>query len=110
MHILDDAPALAEWCAHALEGVAFGPDEAAVFVAAALVLLPPELELRACLLRGSPAPPPLREALRALWLRSGMPPPAPSPMPEQPLAPGLPGIWWRRLCAALALAPRGEPQ
>jgi len=63
-------------------------DEEALFFAAARVLLEGKV--------GSKA------ALRALFARSGRARPAPAPMPEQPLAPGLLGLAWRRLRAAIA--------
>jgi len=104
------ARATADWCAEALGEEALSPDEGALFLAAALVLLPPELELSAHLRRSAPAPEPLRAALRSLWLRTGRGPTAPSAMPEHPLAPGLLTLLWRRLRLTPGPALREEPQ
>ena len=76
-------------------------DEVSVLVAAALVLMPPELDLRAQPV--SPAAEPLQETIRALWLRSGMAPLSPMAMPEQAFSPGIVGLFWRRLRAALGV-------
>jgi hypothetical protein len=84
--------------------------EAALFLAAALVLVPPELGLREAVRAGTPPTAAQREALLALWLETGAPPPAPVPMPLQPLAPGVAGATWQRLRAAFSRALRTEPQ
>ena len=100
--LLADAPALARWCASVLGGVRLGPEEAAVFMSAALVLLPREVVSHLESREAGTVPEPVRAALRALWLRTGIGPPAPTPMPEHPLAPGLLGMCWRRLRNAFA--------
>jgi hypothetical protein len=99
---LADAPALARWCTSVLGEVRLGPEEATVFMSAALVLLPREVVSRLGLRDAGAVPEPVRAALRALWLRTGIGPPAPAPMPEHPLAPGLLGVCWRRLRSAFA--------
>jgi len=83
----------------AMVPVPLGPDERALFAAAARVLL--ETESHPPWRDGGAGSGPQGEALRALWLRTGGAPQAPAPMPEQPLAPGLPAILWRRLRAAM---------
>lgn len=79
-------------------------DQRAVLLAAARVLLPSELDQH--LPDSGPVPESLLAAIQALWLRTGQAPAAPTSMPQQPLAPGLIGIFWRRIRTALALAPR----
>jgi hypothetical protein len=105
---LVNLPRLPEWCECAVGDVRLGPEEAAVFLAAALVLLPPELELRASLMGDAPVSEELRAALRGLWLRSGLARPAPVSMPLHQLSPGLFALGWRRLRALLAQAFRIE--
>ena len=105
---LVNLPRLPEWCEHVIGGVRLGADEAAVFLAAALVLVPPELELRASLTGDAPVSEELRDALRGLWLCSGMAKPAPVSMPLHELSPGLLALGWRRVRAALAQAFRIE--
>jgi hypothetical protein len=107
---LGDPPQLHRWVQHALGGLRLSPEEATLFLAAALVLLPPELELRAVLLGAAPASEELRAALRELWLRSGTPPPAPTPMPLHRLSPGVLGIGWRRVRAMMAQALRAATE
>ncbi len=92
------------WLAQA--GIHLAPEEARVFLDAALVLLPPELGLGLTLDAGEPPGEAQREALRTLWLRTGAPPPAPVPMPLQPMTPGVLGTAWRRLRESRA--PRTE--
>jgi hypothetical protein len=99
---LANGQALAAWCERA--GIELHPDEAAVFLAAALVLLPPEQDLAASLRDAAPPSEALVSALRALRLRTGMAPRAPTPMPLHPLSPGLIAIHWRRLRTALSQA------
>ncbi|OFX20486.1 MAG: hypothetical protein A2V77_02365 [Anaeromyxobacter sp. RBG_16_69_14] len=105
---LVNLPRLPQWCEGTIGGGRLSPEDAAVFLAAALVLIPPELELRASLMGDAPASEELRDALRGLWLRSGMAPPAPVSMPLHQLSPGLFALGWRRLRAALAQAFRIE--
>ncbi|HTP27243.1 MAG TPA: hypothetical protein VMK12_16525 [Anaeromyxobacteraceae bacterium] len=94
---------LSEWCEDAI-GVQLAPDEAAVFLAAALALLPGELATKIAPLEDGSAPESVRSALRTLWLRSGRAEPAATPMPEHPLSPSLLAICWHRLRSALTLA------
>jgi hypothetical protein len=91
-------------------GIALGPADAELFLAAAATLLPSSLGIREAA-RGDAAPTPAqREALRELWLRTGAPPPAPTPMPLHPLTPGVLGAAWRRLSAAFGRSVRPEAQ
>ncbi len=92
--------AAADWLGRA--GIRLEPEEAVLFLEAAGVLLPPELGLDAAARAGLPPTPGQRDALRALWLRTGAPPRAPGPMPLHPLAPGVVGTLWRRLRESLA--------
>ncbi len=103
-----DGLALARWLGQA--GLELRAEEAAVFMEAALVLLPPELGIEAAALAGDPPTEEQREALRALWLRTGAPLPAPAPMPLHPLAPGVLGASLRRLREALLPAPGPETE
>jgi hypothetical protein len=80
-------------------------EEAALFAAAARALRAPEPDPPAPF--SAPGPEPARHAL---WLRTGAAPPAPMAMPEQLLAPGVLGVLWRRLRAALELAAHDEPR
>ncbi len=98
----------AEWLAELL-GESLCPEEQALFLAAALVLLPPDLGLGTYLRQDGPAPEPLSAALRDLWLRTGRGPRAPSAMPEHALAPGVLTLLWRRLRLAAGPALREEP-
>ena len=91
-------------------GLSLAPEEAILFLDAARVLLPAELGLEAALRAGAPPNPAQQDALRALWLRTGAPPPAPCPMPLHPLAPGVVGATWRRLREAWSHAPRAETE
>jgi hypothetical protein len=84
--------------------IRLGADQAAVLLAAVRVLLPPEHDQD--LPASGSEPEQLSAAWPALWLRTGQAPLAPTLMPEQPLAPGLIGLFWRRWRAALTLAPR----
>lgn len=97
-----DSAALAEWLKQS--GLRLQAEEAALFLAAALVLLPPDLDLLATALSGAPPSLVQQNALRALWLRTGAAPPSPTEMPRQPLAPGLVGVFWRRFRGALSRA------
>lgn len=99
---------LAEICDAA--GIELTPDEAALFLAAARVLLPAELGLEASLRGEAPPAEPLVAGLRALWARRGLPRRAPLPMPLQPLAPGVFGLAWRRVRTAVSQAVRAEPE
>jgi hypothetical protein len=103
-----DGAAVAGWLRRA--GFRLEPEEAVVLLEAARVLLPPELGLEAAARAGTPATPAQREALRALWLRTGAPPRAPVPMPLHPLAPGVLGTLWRRVRESLARTPTTEAQ
>lgn len=94
------------WLAEA--GLRLQPEEAALFLEAARLLLPAELDLEGTLRAGGRPTEAQGLALRKLWLRTGAPPPAPIPMPLQPLAPGVLGAAWRRLREALSRSPRAE--
>jgi hypothetical protein len=91
-------------------GILLQPEEAALFLEAAQVLLPPELDLHAAVAAEAPPTEAQRQELRALWLRTGAPPPAPAPMPLHPLAPGVIGASWRRLREAWSHPPRTETE
>jgi hypothetical protein len=93
-----------------LAGIDLHREAAGVFVAAAAVLLPRDLGLAECVRGGASPGPALLSALRALWTRTGMPAPAPTPMPLHPLSPGVFGVQWRRLRAALSQALRVEAE
>jgi hypothetical protein len=95
MTMASDEVAVAGWLGRA--GISLEPEEAVLFLEAARVLLPPELGLEATARAGVAATAAQREALRALWLRTGAPPRAPAPMPLHPLAPSVLGALWRRV-------------
>jgi hypothetical protein len=103
-----EGEALARWFEQV--GLRLDGDEATLFLAAALVLLEPELGLRQRVRTGMPPTEEQRAALSALWLQTGAPPPVPTPMPLHPLAPGVFGAAWRRLRSTFARALRPEPQ
>jgi hypothetical protein len=98
--------AAAAWLGQA--GLSLQPLEAAAFLAAARVLLPPALHLEEAVRAGAAPTAEQQEALRALWLRTGAPPEAPEPMPLHPLAPGVVGTFLRRVREALWREPRPE--
>ncbi len=100
--------AQAGWLARV--GLSLEPEEAVVFLDAARVLLPAGVGLDAAVRAGAEPTPAQREALRALWLRTGAPPSAPCPMPHHPLSPGVFIASWRRLREALWHVPRTEPE
>ncbi len=103
-----DGAAVTRWLSRA--GIRLEADEAVLFLDAARVLLPPELGLEAAVRAGLPPTAGQREALRALWLRTGAPPRAPAPMPLHPLAPGVLGALWRRVRESPARTPSTEAQ
>ncbi len=103
-----DPAVAAGWLERA--GIRLEPAEAVLFLEAARVLLPAELGLEGAARAGIPATAAQREALRALWLRTGAPPSAPAPMPLHPLAPGVAGALWRRLRESPARTPSTEAQ
>lgn len=99
---------LAGWLAQI--GLGLEPEEAIVFLDAARELLPAKLGLDASLQAGAPPSQEQQDALRALWLRTGAPPPAPCPMPLHPLSPGVIGASWRRLRETWSHPPRTESE
>ncbi len=103
-----DGVGLAAWLDRV--GVSLEPEEAVLFLDSARVLLPPELGLEATLQAGAAPTPAQRDALRALWLRTGAPPSAPCPMPLHPLTPNLFGASWRRVREVLSHSPRPEAE